>query len=298
MDDAERRILRKHHTKLLETLDTKFMIPFLFENGIVYEENYLDDVPCRPERVKKMLLFLKDWCPFEMFLECLRHEDCYSFIADALEKDGQNDFVHMQRKVNIFTDRRKQVGEFRHKLKRCSLENDSVTFLKYYEKAIRDWDNVICNRSKYNHQQRQRLADFCHAAYDAEIVRRRVFYENIKLQGDILDKMQLMSAHTSCPIAPDVIFLTRFSSALVMAGGSLEDGLACIEDAQQKMELLPACRETGLVLYSKFNFLLMKHERDRTSIDKEELSKLGNSVISHFSTESDTISNDFKRIFC
>ncbi|OWF52440.1 hypothetical protein KP79_PYT12254 [Mizuhopecten yessoensis] len=26
MDDAERRILRKHHTKLLETLDTKFMI--------------------------------------------------------------------------------------------------------------------------------------------------------------------------------------------------------------------------------------------------------------------------------
>ncbi|XP_033742149.1 uncharacterized protein LOC117328743 [Pecten maximus] len=301
MDDTERRILRKHHNILMETLDTKFMIPFLFEKEIVYEEDYLDDEQCRPERVKKMLLFLKDNCSFEQFIECLRHEESYSFLADVLEKalshaSEQNDVVHQQRKINLFTERRREVGEFRHKMKRCSLEKDFVTFQKYYQKAINDWDHIKHNRTKYNDQQRHRAADFCHAAYDAEIERRRVFYEKIKLEGDILDKVQLMSAHTSCPIAPDVVFLTRFSSALVMAGGSLEDALTYIEDAEQTMGLLPACRETGLVLYSKFNFLLLRHERDGSRIDKDELSKLGNMVISHFSTESDTISNDFRRI--
>ncbi|XP_033742148.1 uncharacterized protein LOC117328741 isoform X2 [Pecten maximus] len=302
MDDTERRILRKHHTILMETLDTKYMIPFLFEKEIVYEEDYLDDKPCRPERVKKMLLFLKDNCSFEQFIECLRHEESYSFLADDLEKalshaSEQNDVVHQQRKINLFTERRKDVGEFRHKMKRCSHEKDFVTFRKYYEKAINDWDHIKHNRTKYNDQQRQRAADFCHAAYDAEIERRRVFYEKINLEGDILDKVQLMSAHTSCPTAPDVLYLARYSSALVMAGGTLEDALTYIEDAEHKMELLPACRETGLVLYIKFNFLLLRHERDRSRIDKDELSKLGNSVITHFSTESDTISNDFKRIF-
>ncbi|XP_069130606.1 uncharacterized protein [Argopecten irradians] len=304
MNDAERRILRKHHTTLLNTLDTKYMIPFLFEKEIVYEEDYLDDEPCRPERVKKMLMHLKDSCSFEQFIDCLRHEDSYTFLADDLERElsqanEQNDVdvVHQQRKINLFTERRKEVGEFRHKMKRCSHEKDFAKFQEYYEKAISDWNRVKLNRTKYNDQQRQKAADFCHAAYDAEIERRRVFVEKIELEGDILDKVQLMSAHTSCPTAPDVLYLARYSSALVMAGGSLEDGLTYLEDAEHKMELLPACRETGLVLYIKFNFLLMRHERDGTRIDKEELSKLGNSVITHFSTESDTISNDFKRIF-
>ncbi|XP_060071235.1 uncharacterized protein LOC132551141 [Ylistrum balloti] len=302
MNDIERRILRKHHTDLLKTLDTTFMIPFLFEREIVFEENYLDDIPCRPERVKKLLLFLKDNCSFELFVECLRHDDSYPFLADDLEKelsqaDKLNDGIQQQRKIDLFTERRKQVGEFRHKMKRCSHEKDFATFQKHYEKAINDWNHINRNRTRYNDQQRQRAADFCHAAYDAEIERRRVFYEKINLEGDILDKVQLMSAHTSCPTAPDVLYLARYSSALVMAGGTLEDGLTYIEDAEHKMELLPACRETGLVLYIKFNFLLLRHERDRTSIDKNELSKLGNSVITHFSTESDTVSNDFKRIF-
>ncbi|OWF52439.1 uncharacterized protein LOC110447757 isoform X2 [Mizuhopecten yessoensis] len=302
MNDDERHVLRIHHTTLLETLDTKFMIPFLYEKGIDFEENCFDNKLARPERVNNMLLSLKDKCHFDLFIECLRHDDSYPYIADDLEKelesvDSCNGTVHNQRKVHLFTDRRQNVSDFRHKMKRCSHEKDFDTFRECYDKAIGDWEYVNNHRIKFNQQQRQKAADFCHAAYDAEIERRRVFYEKTPLKGDVLDELLRMCAHTSLPIASDTLFLARYSSALVMAGGSLEEGLTYIEDAEHKMALLPACRETGLVLYIKFNFLLLKHERDRTRIDKEELSKLGNSVISHFSTESDTISNDFKRIF-
>jgi len=134
-------------------------------------------------------------------------------------------------------------------------------------------------------------------AIDSEMDRQRVKYKKNLHLSKLFQELACLAADTSTPTLPCVMKQARYGSARIMAGFSLEESMSYIQQAKQMMEVLPACFETGTVLYIEFNAQLHIYQHNKLPIDKQRMSMLGNRAIEHFAAEEQQIGDDFKRIF-
>ena len=259
---------------------------------------------------------MTDKCPFSVFIEALRYDNSYPWLADTLEKaleetnsGGNMNIERVPKIVEFFFSRRRQkLLSFRHDLKRYSHENDEFNFTSSYRSRHKIWKSLI------NVEKRKQLspkllkfktkaADFFLVACDAEVERRRIQYTNIPVGSSILQKFQNIMDYTSCPVANHILYLARSASAIVHTEGRpILEGLGRITLAEQEMDLLPQCIEKGLVVYIKYNLSCMQRNMEisnkvTVTIDKGQLAQIGKTCIDHYSHESEEVANDYRRIF-
>jgi len=284
MNRKEKLVLKDNHELLVQDLDTKEIRPFLFQHGAIDDETYLDNEPVREKRVEILLKHVKDNCSFETFVQSLKYNNSYVHLAEKPITD-KGSVRNVTRAI-----------QFRHQMKRCTLQHDYETFDSLYNQALMDWDSAPKHQLQVS--KRQELADMYFMAIDAKIEQRRILFDKKLHESDLFDKLAIISTQTTNPTLPCIMQLARLGTAILMDGYSTENALSYILQAKQNIEegLLPACRETGIVIYIEFNIELQINERMNTKFDKEKFALLGTRAIEHFGEEAETVGDDFKRI--
>jgi len=304
MNANERLILRRNHTLLVEHLDPNYLLDILYEKGAISDEFLLQEDPVRSRWARKILLIIAENCSFKVFIEALEYENTYSFLSERLQLQIQslesvnemNECLPVLNKPNIFTARRRKLIEFRHELKRLSHSGMLENFNKMKNTVITKWENEVHLMSKMNITSRQDMADMYFMALDAEVEHRRVIYDTTLYKDDIFKQIQLTAVHTTNPMITTMMFLARFGSSLVMAGKPLDEGLSYLHQAKQHMDFIPACRETGIVLYIEYNILSQKFAASPSEELRRTLLQQGGNAIDHFDKEDEEIGLDFKRM--
>ncbi|XP_060064381.1 uncharacterized protein LOC132544748 [Ylistrum balloti] len=305
MNEVERNVLLKRHRDLVDTIDPYELRPFLYSKGVLPGPTYLDDIPIRTKRAEIFLGYIVDTCSFSLFLEALSEDDAFDFLAVKLREDlenitRQNDHesqnVYHELKEDLNSTKRGMVVSFRHKLKRYSMSGATEEFFQECQKITDRW-KAIPKPAKFLSNNKD-LADMYAMVLDAKMERRRILYDKtLHTDEELFDAMLGMSAYTSSANLPVAMYLVRYGSALLMAGKPVEEALSHVEQAKQRLQTLPACLESGVVLYIEYNMLISKkYENMPTDKMKNRLLKIGAQAIDHFGHEQETVGKDFRRI--
>ncbi|XP_060064395.1 uncharacterized protein LOC132544763 [Ylistrum balloti] len=302
MNESERKALQTCHCDLVEIIEPLELRSFLYSKGVLPCPTFLGRDPVRTRRTEKFLEYIVDHCSFSLFLEALLIDNAYDFLVEKLQRELENiskdklKSVQFEIKEALFTPERAKAILFRHELKRYSLTGNSEAFLQR-SKAITDRWNAVPKTEIFldNHQE---LADMYFMVLDATMERRRILYDKTLYKDDkLFDTMQKMSLYTSSATLPVAMYLARYGSALLMAGRPVEEALSYVEQAKQRLQTLPACRESGVVLYIEYNMLIsQKYEKDPTLKMKKRLLEIGKESIDHFCREQEMVGKDFRRM--
>ncbi|XP_033743061.1 uncharacterized protein LOC117329292 [Pecten maximus] len=304
MNECERKALQNCHCDLVEIIEPLELRSFLYSKGVLPNPTFLGDDRVRTLRAEKFLEYVTEHCSFSLFLESLLKDDAYDFLAEKLqgeldktskvESTGQ--CVHYEIKEALFTPERARAILFRHELKRYSMTGDAEMFLKR-SKSVTDQWNAIPKTQIFLDNNKE-LADMYFMVLDATMERRRVLYDKTLYKDDeLFDTMQKMSLYTSSATLPVAMYLARYGSALLMIGRPVEEALSYVEQAKQRLQTLPACRESGVVMYIEYNMLISeKYEKNPSLEMKNRLLEIGRASINHFCREQETVGKDFRRM--
>lgn len=304
MNECEKKALQNCHCDLVEIIEPLELRAFLYSEGVLPNPTFLGDDLVRTRRAEKFIEYISEHCPFSVFLESLLKDDAYDFLAEKLQKEldkvlnegSINQCVHYELKESLFTPERARTISFRHELKRYSMTGDAEAFHRR-SKSITDRWNAI-PKAEIFLDNNQELADMYFMVLDATMERRRILYDKTLYKDkELFDTMQHMSLYTSSATLPSVMYLARFGSALLMAGRPVQEALSYVEQAKQRLQTLPACRESGVVLYIEYNMLIsQKYEANPSLEMKNRLLDIGKESIDHFCREQETIGKDFRRM--
>lgn len=304
MNDCEKGVLRSFHCQLVETLDPYELRAFLYERGVLPNATFLGEDPVRTRRAERFLEYIIDECTFSLFLESLSKDNAFRFLADKLQTELEkvkketsvSQHVPFERKEPLFTTWRGKAIAFRHELKRYALLGDTRSFIRESQAVVDNW------KSRPKHAlflaDNQELADMYFMAVDATMERRRLIYDkNLYKDKELFDTMLRLSPFTSSATLPQVMYLARYGSALLMAGRPVEEALGYVEQAKQRLQTLPACRESGVVRYIEYNMLISKkYEQNPTNELRQKLLEIGRESIEHFCREQEIVGKDFRRM--
>lgn len=303
MNESERKILRKCHCELVENIDPRELRSFLYSKGVLPNPTFLDDVEGRTRRTEQFLQYIVDKCTFSLFLESLSAGG-FDYLADKLLDEWENtnednstaEHVYRERKEPLFTSKRAKTVLFRHKLKRYSMSGKTKEFLAECDKVSSKW-NAIPREEKFSSNNTE-LADMYYMVLDAKAERRRILFDKTLYKDEeLFDNMLGITPYTSSANLPVVMYLVRYGSALLMAGKPLNDALSHLEQAKQRLQTVPACLESGIVLYIEFNMLLSdKYEKAPSAEMKNQLLKIGKASIDHCCREQDEVGKDIHRM--
>ncbi|OWF35932.1 uncharacterized protein LOC110442321 [Mizuhopecten yessoensis] len=304
MNEIERKVLQRNHCNIVEVIEPLELRPFLYSKGVLPNPTFLGDDRVRTRRAEKFIEYIVENCSFSLFLDSLSKDSAYDFLAQKLQlelddiskDDTESRYVPYEIKESLFTPERAKAIWFRHELKRYSMTGNNEAFLQR-SKTITDRWNAI-PKEKIFLENNQELADMYFMVLDATMERRRIVYDTTLYNDDeLFGKMQEMSLYTSSATLPTAMRLARYGSALLMAGRPVEEALSYVEEAKQRLQTLPACRESGVILYIEYNMLISeRYEKDPTVKMKNLLLKIGSESIDHFCREQETVGKDFRRM--
>jgi len=299
MNIYERDILRRNHCLIVSNVDTKCIRPYLFEKGIVNDQLYLENDNVTTRRAE---IFMKDAiekCSFQ-FLVDLFFKHGYSFIANSLLTDFDcSHTIPRDRKEPIFDILwRPRTIHFRHTLKRLVHSGNMKKYAREKCNVEEAWKSVS-HPFDFKNESRE-VADMFFMANDAELERLRVINDKDLNKSEVICReITAISAYTSSSTIPIAMQLARFGSASLVAGRvTVQQALKYIQDAKQKLSTVPACRETGVVLFIEYNMLTQLYEAEPLSTTREDLLQLGERVIVHFESEvtDKCMGSDFRRM--
>lgn len=248
MNEQERAALQKCHLALINDLDAKEVSPHLFQNDMLTEEEYeeIDELnETRRTKCKRLLRFLttpNSKCTFKGFIQSLRYNDAYPFLADKVEatlkevlqsrtviatgtanqnetskpSDQQNSATTERsdvlyepvRKINVFTKKRKTILTLGHKLKRLSHDGDYESFQRIVQTIDSKFERNKLNSSK-KISDRMELADMRFTSLEAKIGAKRVQYDTSLGDGDVFRHMESVIPFTSNPRVSSMTYLAR-----------------------------------------------------------------------------------------
>ncbi|XP_060596436.1 uncharacterized protein LOC132750459 [Ruditapes philippinarum] len=322
MNAEEKEVLQRLHLTVVEDLDVKEILPHLFQNKMITFEEYEEFEQLNEARATKCRKLLRTImrpgsnCTFDGFLQALRYNDVYSFLADQLEQtfaETRNKSVYRQeskneviyepvRKINVFTKRRRAISALSHKLKRLSHDGDIGKFQKLVTAIDTKFKENKLNMFK-NVTDRMQLADMRFASLEAGISAKRVQYDKTVSGGDMFRHMESVIPFTSNPRVSSMSYLARYGSAIAMKD-SVDDGLAYVQFAKEHAEHVSPCKESGMVYYIEVNLLSQKYEADPSDHLKTNILKTSEQGIAQFIDENEEVKNDYQRmllikmIFC
>ncbi|XP_052073735.1 uncharacterized protein LOC127711660 [Mytilus californianus] len=302
MDDIKCAILKELYGEILDDLDPIYILPCLYE---ILPSKVCNKFKQMKERTDRVHLFM------EMALNCMTLEDIFQAfsyqgafvfltkkILNKLKVKIQNDKVYYTIRIGLFTRHRKELVEFRHRLKMFSLTGDQKSFDKEVNQVVSLWNNDNYRRS-LPVTGRQKLADRYFFVRDAQCENIRLKYEETLKNTDVLREIEEIAKFSTNPILIDMMYLARKASAMIMADPDSHENAYkdYLEIAEQHTELVPACRETGLVFYIKYNFICLRYEKCLDKKLKQELFNIAGKAVDHFTREYEQVANDFQNIF-
>lgn len=236
MNDKERDTLQSLHLTIVEDLDVKEVLPHLFQNKMITFQEYEEFEQLKEGRASKCRKLLRTIvrpesnCTFEGFLQALRYNDAYSFLAEKLEEtlaetlrksaetSNENtntkttDIVYEPvRKINVFTNKRKIISTLSHKLVELSRDGDINKFKDVVTAVNTKFKNNKLNMLT-NVRDRMHLADITFASIEAEISAKRVKFVKTVSEGDMFRDMESVIPFTSNPRVSSMSYLARFIS--------------------------------------------------------------------------------------
>ncbi|KAH3838030.1 hypothetical protein DPMN_111435 [Dreissena polymorpha] len=245
MNQQEKRVIRDFAPIILNSLEVKDIIPYLWQHGLISQsvtEELLELNETRRTKCKKFLdyvLTVDSKCTFEGLLSALRFNNVYDFIADKLRKElvsnelfydysdalkqtttvdenAQGDMLFQSvRKIPILTSERKRLTEFSIKLKHLShnAEFDSL-------------EKVTCSikqtfyKDKLNNNKQVRgkmsLADMYFLSMEALVSLRRQKYDAAEDATNYFEEMTALIPFTTDPRISSMVYLARCGSSVAM----------------------------------------------------------------------------------
>lgn len=231
------------------------------------------------------------------FLKILEKD--YNFLVQTFytkfsERYGK---VHNQMKLDIFTNYRKQHSlPLRHKLKLLSHRGEISEFNSIVASWEEKWELSLKEES-ISTERKMRLADMYFMTLDAQLEHRRVMCDRDLVNDKLLfTKVRYIASMTSQPYLSYMMYLARYGSAKRLAGMPFDDSIKEVEEALSRFALIPACRETGIVLYIYFNMLSSIYEKKPSESERSRLLELARKAIDHFGREDEKMGEDFRRM--
>lgn len=244
MNTQEKTVLQEAHLCLIEDLNAKDIVPYLFQNDMIKREQYeeIEELnETRRTKCKQLLRFItrpNSTCTFIGFIQSLRYKG-YTFLADKLEQilekrlkrkevkadyweneencvvndndygSNRSDIIYEPvRKINVFTKNRKAMSALAHKLKRLSHNGDYKTFQKVVNAVDAKFKMHKLNTVQ-KVSERMELADMRFTSYEAEISAKRVQYDRSLGDGDVFRNMETVIPFTSNPRVSSMTYLAR-----------------------------------------------------------------------------------------
>ncbi|XP_062575600.1 uncharacterized protein LOC134237531 [Saccostrea cucullata] len=298
-------VLLDCYTDFRDTIDPRIIQGELVQQRLItpkqMEEHIKSSV--RAQSCENLLNeFLKMPDKIKFFLEILDKDHGFlveKFYSKFLEKYGSEN-IQEPGKLKIFTKyRRENSVPLRHQLKLLSHKGKIQKFnslIKFWEDK---WESEIpyIKNNTENTKELRHLADMYFMTLDAQLEHRRVICDRTLIEDDVLfTKVKNVSAMTSEPYLSYMMYFARHGSAKLLAGMSLDESIYEVEEALSRFEVIPACRETGIVLYIYFNMLSSKYEKEPTEQERKTLLKIASEAINHFGREDEKMAEDFKRM--
>ncbi|CAG2185697.1 unnamed protein product [Mytilus edulis] len=302
MDDIKCAILKELYGKILADLDPIFILPCLYEMLPTKVCNKFKQIQTRTDRVHLFMKMAFNCMTLEEIFQAFSYQGAFVFLTEEilkkLKEKIQNDKVYYAIRIGLFTEHRKDLVEFRHRLKMFSLTGDQKSFDKEVNQVVSLWKNDNYRRS-LPVTGRQKLADRYFFVRDAQCENIRLRYEETLKNTDVLREIEEIAKFSTNPILIDMMYLARKASAMIMTDPDSHENAYrdYLEIAEQHTELVPACRETGLVFYIKYNFICLRYEKCLDKKLKQELFNIAGKAVDHFTREYEQVANDFQNIF-
>lgn len=304
MNSTERKVLRDCNTVLVRDLDVKDIAPFLFSQGFVSEEEIEEMFETNGSRrniCQQFLLLVVKSCPFDAFLNALRHENQYDFLAEILEEQMksypnkenmvQNGQQHRPIDSSILAEEKKSdtlsinsdmlpqsVGRIKvrdsshtrkitllaHKLKTLSHDGNVERFRDITQTVLKRFRN---NKPRLDHAVALKLkeADLAFTVLEAEASAKRVKYDVTLYGSDVFKEMESVIPFTSNPTSSSMTYLARYGSAVSMLE-TLDTGLAHLLYAKHHAQHIEPGKSTGMVYYIEVNLLSQNTNRNLSQI--------------------------------
>lgn len=232
------------------------------------------------------------------FLEILKTTG-YNFLVEKFYSEFRQKYgeVNKEIKLGIFTDHRKKKSlPLRHRLKLLSHRGEIDSFnsiVAYYEQK---WEWSL-NEVNISSKERKHLADMYFMTLDAQLEHRRVICDRDLVYDELLfNKVKNIGCMTSEPCLSQMMYLARYGSAKRLAGMPFDDSMKKVEEALSRFVFLPPCRETGIVLYIKFNMISSIYEKKPSESERSRLLEVARDAIYHFGREDEKMGEDFRRM--
>lgn len=257
------------------------------------------ETPVRSKSSENLLMEFIDKKPthIKCFLKILEKD--YNFLVQTFYSKFYKKYgkVHHQTKLDIFTDYRKESSlPLRHKLKLLSHRGEISEFNSIVASWEEKWELSLKEES-ISTEQKKHLADMYFMTLDAQLEHRRVICDRDLVNDKLLfTKVRYIASMTSQPYLSYMMYLARYGSAKRLAGMPFDDGMKEVEEALSRFALIPACRETGIVLYIYFNMISCIYEKEPSESERSRLLELARTAIHHFGREDEKMGEDFKRM--
>lgn len=293
-------ILTECFVQFSENVDLNILRGRLIQ-GRIFTSNEIRDIetPVRTQSSENLImeLIVKKPSYIKHFLEILKRD--YKFLVQTFyskfdEKYGK---VHNQMMLDIFTDYRKKSSlPLRHKLKLLSHRGEISEFNSIVALWEEKWELSLKEES-ISTEQKTRLADMYFMTLDAQLEHRRVMCDRDLVKDKLLfTKVRYIASMTSQPYLSYMMYLARYGSAKRLAGMPFDDSIKEVEEALSRFALIPACRETGIVLYIYFNMISSIYEKEPSESERSRLLELARVAIHHFGREDEKMGEDFRRM--
>ena len=293
--------LRSCLTNFRDTVDYLIIKGHLIQEGILTPSQIekIEKSPVRSERCQNLLteLIFNKPSDIKPFLDIVDKD--YSFLVEFFKVKfaEMHGTVKKQLTLDIFTDyRRQHTVPLRHSLKLLSHQGKMTEFNAIINEWKTKWEKSL-RKKVITDAQKQRLADMYFMTLDAQLEHRRVICDRSLVKDEqLFNDVKNISIMTSQPYLSFMMYLARHGSAKLLAGMPLEESIQEVEEALSRFELIPACRETGIVLYIYFNMLSSKYEKNPSQSERTKLLELAKKAIHHFGREDEKMGEDFKRM--
>lgn len=299
-DEMHTDILQDCFVFFRDNLNPMIIRGDLLQHRIITIEKAMEINPRAPSQSCENLLmeFIKNMpSKIKIFLDILETDHRFlveRFRSKFSEKYGS---IEKQTKLNIFTEYRKfKAVPLRHKLKLLSHKGEMTEFNSIITFWKSKWESCT-SKIGMSSEKKQHLTDMYFMTLDAQLEHRRIICDRSLINDDILfNKVKHVAVMTSQPYLSYMMYLARHGSAKRLAGMPLDDSIKEVEDALSRFNLIPACRETGIVLYIHFNMVSSRYEKSHTESQRDSLLKTANEAIDHFGREDANMGEDFRRM--
>jgi hypothetical protein len=301
-DNLYANILQDCFTLFRDHIDVNIIRGDLIENRIITIKKLKKiQTRVRAQSCENLLFELIVNMPNKIkpFLDIVKKDHYFlidEFQSQFYEKYG---LIKEPGKLKIFTNYRKsQALPMRHELKLLSHKGEITKFNSIITFWKNKWESCTSiSKTEMSSEEKSHLADMYFMTLDAQLEHRRVICDRELINDEILfNKVKDVAVMTSQPYLSYMMYLARHGSAKRLAGMPLDDSIKEVEEALSRFNIIPACRETGIVLYIHFNMVSSGYEKKPTESKRKFLLETATMAIDHFGREDENMGEDFRRM--